>query len=74
MEEKITIELTPLLASVLQRLMFDEIGNQKQWIVEEQREFGKSDHEQTREQIINECEELRTQLESKGFTKYYRYF
>ena len=73
MEEKITIELTPLLAGVLQRLLVDEMENQQKWIVEEENEFGINDkHREIREKVITDCDELRTQLESKGFHKYYK--
>ena len=70
-EKKITVELTTLLANCLQRMLVEEMENQEKWIVEEEQEFGKSDHE-TREKIINECDDLRTQLEEKGIKKYYK--
>lgn len=73
MEEKITVELTPLLAQVLQRLLVDEMENQQRWIVEEEQEFGASaEREKIRNKIIAQCDQVRTQLETKGVHKYYK--
>ena len=71
-KEKITIELPQLMANVLQRMLVDEIENQERWMGEEEQEFGHTHHE-TRELIIEQCEQVRTQLEEKGVQKYYRY-
>lgn len=71
MKEKVIIELTPLMSKVLQRMLVEEIENQERWMVEEEREYGRTDHK-TRENIIEECDQVRTQLEQKGFEKYYK--
>ena len=71
MEEKVNIELTPLMANVLQRMLVEEIENQEKWIVEEEQEFGTTDHK-TRESIIEQCDQVRNQLEEKGFKRYYK--
>ena len=70
-EKKITIELSTLLARCLQRMLVEEIENQEKWAYEEEQEFGAADHS-TREKIINECDDLRTQLEEKGIAKHYK--
>lgn len=69
--EKVSIELTPLMAKVLQRMLVEEIENQEKWMVEEEEKFGRTDTS-TRERIINECEQVRTQLKEKGFERYYK--
>lgn len=69
--EKINIEVSTLLAKVLQRMLVEEIENQEKWIVEEEQEFGTTDHK-TRENIIDQCESLREQLEQKGIERYYK--
>ena len=71
MEDKITIELTTLMASCLQRMLVTEIENQELWCWQEEKEFGRTDHK-VREQIIEQCEQVRNQLEQKGFNKYYK--
>lgn len=71
--EKVVIELKPLMASVLQRMLVEEIENQERWAAEEEQEFGTTDHE-TREKIIALCEDLRVDLENKGFPRYYKYY
>lgn len=70
-DKKITIKLKPLMASCLQRMLVEEMEKQQIWMVEEEQEFGKTDHE-LREGIIEECEQVREQLENKGFPKYYK--
>ena len=70
-KEKITIELPQLMANVLQRMLVEEIENQERWMGEEEQEFGCKHHE-TRERIIEQCEQVRTQLEEKGVHKYYK--
>ena len=73
MENKITIELSPLMAQVLQRMLVEEIENKERWAFEEEKEFGVNEERtKVRENIINECEEVRTQIEQKGFTKYFK--
>lgn len=69
--EKINIEVSTLLAKVLQRMLVEEIENQEKWMVEEEQEFGTTDHK-TRENIISQCEDLRNQLEEKGIERYYK--
>lgn len=72
-DKKITIELKPLLANCLQRMLVNEIENQQIWIVEEEQEFGiNKEREELRNQIISECEELREQLEKQGIHKHYK--
>ena len=70
-EKKITIELSTLFARCLQRMLVEEMENQEKWAHEEEREFGATDHS-ARERIINECDDLRTQLETKGVHKYHK--
>ena len=69
--DKVIIELTPLMASVMQRMLVEEIENQERWAFEEEKEFGRTDHK-LRENIIEECEQVRTQLEEKGVHRYYK--
>lgn len=69
--EKIVIELTPRMASILQRMLVEEMENQERWMFEEEKEFGRTDTK-LRESIIEECEQVRTQLENKGVQKYYK--
>lgn len=70
----VKVEISDMLASCLQRMLVEEIENQEKWQSEEDEEFGynKRTHE-TRDRIIQECEDLRTQLESQGIHKYYKY-
>ena len=74
MEEKkikITIEVSPLLANCLQRMLVEEMENQERWSFEEERDYGKTDHK-LRERIIENCEEVREQLANQGFPKYFK--
>ncbi len=70
-KDKITIELSTLMANVLQRMLVEEIENQERWMGEEEQKFGCKNHE-TRELIIEQCDQVRTQLETKGVHKYYK--
>lgn len=70
--EKILVELTPLMANVLQRMLVEEIDNQKNWAAEEKRKgYG---HEDIREKIVGECEYLIGRLEEYGFPRYVKYY
>ena len=70
-DKKITIDLSPLMAGVIQRLLVDEINNQNRWMEEEMEEFGTTNAD-TRKKIIFQCEELRSQLADKGIKKYFK--
>lgn len=72
MEKKVIVELTPLMAKIFQRVLVEEIERQKRWKIEEIRQFGIVDNSY-RETIIEQCEQVRNQLEQKGFEKYYKY-
>ena len=72
MEKKVSVELTPLMAKIFQRVLVEEIERQKRWKIEEIRQFGIVDNSY-RETIIEKCEQVRKQLEQKGFEKYYKY-
>jgi len=70
-EKKIIIEVPPLLASCLQRMLVDEIENQQNWAAEELKEYGRTNAEM-RQKIINQCEDLRNQLADKGVSKHFK--
>ena len=70
MEKTIKVEITPMLASCLQRMLVDEIENQEQWLVDDE-EMGIS-HSKIREEIIDQCEELREQLTQQGVAKHFK--
>ena len=67
-QDSVKVELTPLLASCLQRMLCDEIDNQECWLEQDHVEFGIVDEKQDylRKKIINECVDLIKDLESKG--------
>ena len=59
---KIKLEVSPLVASCLQRMIADEIDNQKQWI--------RFPNVETRKRIIREMGELADTLEKQGIAKH----
>ena len=70
MEKKVQIEISDLVAQCLQRMVYEEIQNQKWWKSEDEAVSVKNP---IRDTIIEEMEELREQLKEKGFPKYIRY-
>ena len=72
-EKTIKLEASKLLASCLSRMLVDEIENQEQWKQEEIEKYG-SDYwrSKTRENIINECEDMLSQLERQGIERHFK--
>ena len=70
----VKLEISELLATCLTRMLYDEIANQKRWLREEEK-FGEnlSTIDETRNKIIEECEQVREELAKQGIGKYYRY-
>ena len=66
----VQIEVSELLASIIQRLLVDEINNQEQWMIED---LKNERPDETRLRIINEAKDLQNQLENKGIKKF-RYY
>ena len=62
------IEISDLMASCLQRMLVDEIDNQRKWKLEDERRFGKDNNmSETRENIIKECKDVQEQLRKQGY-------
>ena len=68
--KKIKLEVSKLVASCLQRMIADEIENQKKWL-EEDNEFGIKHRYYTREEIIKQMNELADDIEKQGIRKHY---
>lgn len=66
---KIKLEVSELIAKCLQRMIVDEIDNQKTWL-EEDNEFGIVHRYYTRESIIKGMQELADDLEKQGINKH----
>ena len=64
----IKIEINPMLASCLQRMIVDEIDNQTKW-KKEDKKLG-ADNTKMRDEIIKGFEELSNQLEKQGVHKH----
>lgn len=71
MAKTITITISPLVATCLQRMIYEEIENQKKWN-EENIKQGNHSLFDTRLQIIDDMRELSNDLQYKGFHKYYK--
>ena len=70
----ITLEISELMATCLTRMLYEEKQHQKQWLVEEQRDYGSNlSTIEMRNKIMQECEELRTQLAEQGINRYFKY-
>ena len=70
----ITLEISELMATCLTRMLYEEKQHQKQWLVEEQRDYGTNlSTIEMRNKIMHECEELRTQLAEQGINRYFKY-
>lgn len=68
--EKVTIEIDALLASCLQRMLVDEVDNQREWIIDDKK-YG-HDHESTRLEIIEQCKDAMKQLERQGIEQHWK--
>lgn len=68
MRKPVNVEMSKLVAEVLQRMIEEEIANQKQWLKEDVEQFGKP--VPCRETIINELNEMADDLEAQGFKRY----
>ena len=68
---KYKLEVSELVASCLQRMIVDEIENQKWWKSEDKAVGDKSDF---RDEIINEMRKLADDLEKQGITEYFKCF
>jgi len=67
--KKIKLEISELAASCLQRMIVDEVNNQKRWYQDDLDE-GFESINKTRERIIHEIKELADELEKQGIQKY----
>lgn len=67
---KVKLEITPLIARVLQRMTTDEINHQKEWTQEDEKNGRDTT---TRAEIIKELEQLQNQLQEQGFDKFVYY-
>jgi hypothetical protein len=64
---KIKLEVSKLVASCLQRMIVDEIDNQKEWQIHDLLQLVPNP---TRQTIINEMRKLADDLEKQGIQKY----
>lgn len=71
-KKNITLTISPLLASCLQRMLVDEINNQKQWARDEEKD-NIFQMLPTRKKIIDECEKAREELKQQGINKHFYY-
>ena len=67
---KIILEFSDLVANCLQRMIVDEIDNQKGWLQDELDDGIAFRSSETRERIIREMHELADDLEKQGIQKY----
>lgn len=65
------ITISELVATCLQRMISDEIENQKKWAKEDEKNGFK--HDFAREQIIEEMQKLENDIEAQGIRKYWRF-
>ena len=78
----IKLEVSELVANCLQRLIVDEIDNQKGWLQDElndeiafrssETKEGITRSSETRERIIHEMNELADAIEKQGIQKYFK--
>lgn len=64
----INVNISPLLASCLQRMLVEEINNQRKW-AREDKSVG-VDNAELRDEIIKECGELQEDLKEQGIAKH----
>ena len=79
---EIKLEVSKLVATCLQRMIVDEIDNQKGWLQDElddgiafrssETREGITRSSETRERIIREMNELADDLEKQGIRKYFK--
>ena len=70
----VKLEISELMATCLTRMLYEEQAKQSKWLREEEKEFGKNlSTIETRNKIIDECEQVRDELAKQGIGKYYRY-
>lgn len=69
--KEINLNISKLTASVLQRMIFEEIENQKEWKKDDLKNRGEV--WQTRDNIISELEELAKEIDKQGVNIYFRY-
>ena len=70
-EKKLTLQVSKLLATCLQRMLVEEIENQERWKAVSQKHLGELAATETRDEIIAECKELQEELEKLGIKKYF---
>lgn len=66
------LNIDEFLASVMQRMIYNEIKNQNGW-KKQDIENGYTEHTEIRDQIIKGLNELADQLEKNGIEKYKEY-
>lgn len=62
------IEISTLIAKVLQRMIVDEINNQLNWYASDS-----LDHGETRKEIISQLSSLSDEIERQGIDKFIYY-
>ena len=67
---KIKLEISELAADVLQRLIAEEIDNQKGWYQDDLDDGIEFRNGETRKRIIHDMNELADDLEKQGIQKY----
>lgn len=67
---KIKLEISKLLASCLQRLIADEIDNQKGWYQDDLADGIEFRTGETRKRLIHDMNELADDLEKQGIAKH----
>ena len=70
MPVKYTLLVSPMLATVLARMITDETNNQNEWKQEDEKNGRDTEH---RDQIIKELDDLQSQLTAQGVDKFYYY-
>jgi hypothetical protein len=68
--KKIKLEVSKLVASCLQRMIVDEIDNQKRWYQQDLKDGMGFFANGTRTRIIQDMTELADDLEKQGIQKY----
>ena len=72
--KKIKLEISPMVASCLQRMIADEIENQARWYQNEVVNGIALRSGEMRKRIIHEMDELANDLEKQGIKKHYMQF
>jgi len=68
---KIKLEISELAAGCLQRMIVDEVNNQKRWYQDDLDE-GLESLSKIRERIIHDMNELADAIEKQGIQKYFK--